>query len=140
MKGFIQRMLRTGKKNSGGNELCNRCGARCCTHIALEIDRPTTKAERDYIRWYLLHGGVEVFIDHHKHWFIKVPTPCDMLKEGLCTIYETRPDICREYPEPGTVCEFDGDGAYYLERFTTPAEFERYLRKKPASRSRKQSS
>lgn len=28
----------------------------------------------------------------------------------LCTIYERRPQMCRDYPEPGKVCRFCGDG------------------------------
>ena len=77
---------------------CARCGAVCCKHVALEIDKPTNKQDYDYIRWYLLHKKVEVFTDEGK-WYLKHETECEkLLPNGRCGIYETRPSICRDYP------------------------------------------
>jgi len=34
-----------------------------------------------------------VFYRIHFHF------PCEYLEDGLCSIYEDRPDLCRDYPE-----------------------------------------
>lgn len=108
---------------------CARCGAVCCKHVALEIDKPTNKQDYDYIRWYLLHQKVEVFTDEGK-WYLKSETPCEkLLPDGRCGIYETRPSICREYPPKDRECEFEGQEPYYDLRFSTVDEFESYMDK-----------
>ena len=106
---------------------CARCGAVCCKHVALEIDKPTDKQDYDYIRWYLLHGKVEVFTDQGK-WYIKFETTCEkLLPNGRCGIYETRPSICRDYPPTDRECEFEGVEPWYDLRFTNVGEFEKYM-------------
>ena len=106
---------------------CARCGAFCCRHVALEIDKPTNKQDYDYIRWYLLHKKVEVFTDEGK-WYLKLETECEkLLPNGRCGIYETRPSICRDYPPKDRECEFEGDEPYYDLRFSTVDEFEKYM-------------
>ncbi|MGL4370516.1 MAG: YkgJ family cysteine cluster protein [Spirochaetota bacterium] len=108
---------------------CQRCGAVCCKHVALEIDKPTTKAEYDYVRWYLLHKKTEIFIDGGK-WYLKVETECEkLLPDGRCGIYEKRPSICREYPPKDRECEFEGKEPYYDLRFSTVEEFEKHMDK-----------
>ena len=112
-----------------GEYPCKRCGAVCCKHVALEIDKPTSKAEYDYIRWYLLHKKTEIFTDAGK-WYIKFETECEkLLPSGMCGIYEKRPAICREYPPRDRECEFEGKDPYYDLRFTTVEEFEKYMDK-----------
>lgn len=106
---------------------CARCGAVCCKHVALEIDKPTNKTDYDYIRWYLLHHKVEIFTDQGK-WYLKFESECQkLLPNGRCGIYETRPSICREYPPKDRECEFEGQEPYYDLRFTTVGEFEKYM-------------
>ena len=76
---------------------CFDC-TKCCTYVAVEIDEPTTNKEYDYVVWYLLHTGVSVFVDWDNCWYIKFETRCDKLSDhGLCTIYEERPAICRDF-------------------------------------------
>ena len=76
---------------------CFECAA-CCKYVALEIDEPTTMKEYDYIRWYLYHAGVSVFVDFENAWYIKFETRCDNLtSQGLCGIYDTRPKLCRDF-------------------------------------------
>jgi Fe-S-cluster containining protein len=107
---------------------CEKCGAICCKHVALEIDKPTTKAEFDNIRWYLLHKEIEVFIDNDGCWNIKFETPCTQLDgKGRCLIYEDRPHLCMGYPPGNGECEYEGDDPYFRERFTSVGDFERYM-------------
>jgi Fe-S-cluster containining protein len=43
--------------------------------------------------------------------------PCPFLKKNLCTLYESRPDCCREYPHSLAVdsaCNLDNINANYL--------------------------
>lgn len=102
--------LRRGAATSGGascaalpvlglatDHPCVDC-AQCCKYVAIEIDAPTTMTEYDYIVWYLVHPGISVFVDWDGGWFVKFETRCqNLLPNGLCAIYETRPAICREF-------------------------------------------
>jgi len=125
-------------KSKKDNGICAECKAVCCHHIALEIDKPTSKASKDHIRWYLLHEGVEVFIDHSGSWFLKFATKCSKLKGTMCGIYSSRPDICRNYPEKNQSCEYEGEGEYYKSIFKTEEEFTKYMDSK-SSKKRKTS-
>ncbi|HEY1406522.1 MAG TPA: YkgJ family cysteine cluster protein [Spirochaetota bacterium] len=107
---------------------CERCGALCCKHVALEIDKPTTKSDFDHIRWYLLHEGVEIFIEDNGSWNLKFQASCKKVrKDGKCGIYGERPHICRGYPPEDRECEFEGEEPYYKVRFTSAEEFETYM-------------
>jgi len=76
---------------------CHQC-ARCCTYVAIQIDRPRSNVEYDYVVWYLLHPDVSVFVDWEGDWYVKFETRCrNLTATGLCGIYETRPAICRDF-------------------------------------------
>jgi len=100
---------------------CHDCTARCCKYFALEIDPPRTPQDHDFIRWYLLHQHVVVWMQE-KDWFLEVRTPCRHLQsDNSCGIYHTRPQICRDYgwPEKDKPAEdpceyFTGEGGYDL--------------------------
>lgn len=110
---------------------CIKCKAKCCKHIAMEIDRPTTKTDYDNIRWYLLHENIIVYIDGDKKWTLEMAAKCKNLgPDNSCLDYENRPKICREYPLPDTLCEFDGDDIDREIIFNEASEFEAYLDKK----------
>lgn len=108
---------------------CARCTALCCNYVSTEIDVPTTKHDFDILRWYLMHPGVRVYCeDSTGGWFIQFLSRCRFLgRDNLCTIYETRPQICRDLdPE---LCEFaQGPGDRHL--FTTLEELDRWLLEK----------
>ena len=90
-----------------GESLCDHCTAKCCRYFALPIDTPEAREQYDYIRWYLL-----------------VQTPCRHLQpNNLCGIYETRPQICRDYTTDG--CEYE-DTWTYQQYFETPEQFDEY--------------
>lgn len=93
-----------------GAVLCEYCTAKCCHYFALPIDVPDTWKDFEYIRWYLLHGRATVFIDEGD-WYLMVHTVCKHLQnDHRCGIYETRPDICREYSIDN--CEYEDDWTY----------------------------
>ncbi|MBN1501499.1 MAG: YkgJ family cysteine cluster protein [Spirochaetes bacterium] len=106
---------------------CSKCDALCCKHVAIQIDKPDCKKDYDHIRWYLLHENIEVFIDHENCWFVKFQTPCTKIKNGLCSSYESRPKICRDYPNEENHCEFEGEDDYFVRIFRNEDDFIDYL-------------
>ncbi|MEM9366048.1 MAG: YkgJ family cysteine cluster protein [Planctomycetota bacterium] len=106
-----------------GDNLCEHCTAKCCRYFALPIDEPVNRRDFDYIRWYLLHDRATVFVDEDT-WYLLVHTTCRHLQDDhRCGIYETRPQICREYTTDE--CEFD-DQWCYERYFETPEQIDEY--------------
>jgi uncharacterized protein len=90
--------------------LCEYCGAKCCRYFALPIDEPTEWTDFDYIRWYLLHERAAVFIEEGS-WYLLVKNRCRHVNaEGMCMIYDSRPQICRDYSIAD--CEYEDDWIY----------------------------
>ncbi len=118
------------------DSLCDRCIALCCKYITIEIDKPRTKREKDDVRWYLLHEGVTLLVDKDR-WMVKCPTRCSALSDDdKCTIYDNRPQTCREYDTKN--CDFytayEGWETEYIEIETVEA-FEKYLNSKKKKRA-----
>ena len=106
-----------------GAVLCEYCTAKCCRYFALPIETPEEYSDFEYIRWYLLHGGASVFKEDDD-WYLLVHTECKHLgANNMCGIYETRPEICREYTTDN--CEYDDEYTYefYLETAEQVAEY-----------------
>ena len=109
--------------------LCDHCTAKCCKYFALPIDTPESDEEWDYVRWYLLHDRASVFVDEES-WYLLVHTQCKhLLPDNRCGIYETRPQICREYSTDN--CEYEDEWTYdkYLETPEQVAEYVEATRK-----------
>ncbi len=103
--------------------LCEHCWAKCCHYFALPIETPTESCDYDYMRWYLLHDRATVFVDE-SDWYLMVHTVCKHLQpDKRCGIYETRPQICRDYST--TNCEFEDDWTYD-RYFETPEQIHEY--------------
>ena len=101
-----------------GEAPCNHCQAKCCRYFALPIDEPKQWEDFDYIRWYLLHEQSAVFVEDDC-WYLLVQNCCRHLRDAhLCDIYDTRPQICRDYTTAD--CEYDDDWTY--ERYWETAE------------------
>lgn len=103
--------------------LCEYCSAKCCHYFALPIDEPTDRRDFDFIRWYLLHDRASVFVDEDV-WYLLVHTTCKHLQDDhRCGIYQTRPQICRDYKTDN--CEFESDWCYqqYFESAEQIEEF-----------------
>ena len=117
------------KNKNGFLPPCVECGGKCCEYVAVEVDRPTTKKEYDHIRWWLVHRGVNVFIDHDRKWFIEFRSPCENLTpDKKCLMYHDRPNICRGHGNKDEECEYFDTP--YLKYFSSAKEFEGYLTKK----------
>ena len=98
-----------------GEVLCDYCTARCCRYFALPIDTPETEDDWGFVRWYLLHDRASVFTEDDT-WYLLVHTVYKHLRDdNLCGIYETRPQICRDYTTEN--CEYEDEWTYdkYLE-------------------------
>jgi Fe-S-cluster containining protein len=101
-----------------GEVLCQFCTAKCCRYYSLPLEQPKTRKDFDYIRWFLMHGRSAVYIEDGT-WYLLVYSDCQhLLPDNRCGIYETRPQICREYTTDN--CEYDDDWTY--ERFFETAE------------------
>ena len=117
-----------------GTVLCEHCTAKCCRYFALTIEAPEDWADFEYIRWFLLHDRASVFKEDGD-WYLLVHTECRHLQpDNRCGIYETRPQVCRDYSTKD--CEFEDDWTYdfYLETPDQVAEYmEAVLQKKNKS-------
>lgn len=103
--------------------LCEYCTAKCCHYFALTIDEPVNRRDFDFIRWYLLHDGATIFVEG-EDWYLLVYTTCKHLQpDHRCGIYETRPQICRDYTT--AECEFEDDWCYE-KYFETPEQIDEY--------------
>jgi Fe-S-cluster containining protein len=103
--------------------LCEYCTAKCCRYFALPLDAPEDLADFEFIRWFLLHERATIFREGET-WYLLVHTVCRHLQDNnMCGIYDTRPQVCRDYSTKD--CEYEDDWTYdfYLERPEQVAEF-----------------
>lgn len=111
---------------AGGKPTCQGCVAHCCRYITVEIDKPEAKWQYDQIHWMLLHENVSVYQETSGEWFVEFTTRCKALNErNLCSIYEDRPQLCRDYSNES--CQVWNDDPIYKVRFEDAASFEHYL-------------
>ena len=85
---------------------CARCpGTKCCTYITQQVGVPRSRADFDHLLWQVSHRGISLYKDQDG-WYLLISTVCDHLQhDGRCGIYETRPQVCRDYSND--YCEFD---------------------------------
>ena len=103
--------------------LCDYCTAKCCHYFALPIDTPEEWEDFEFIRWYLLHDRASVFVEE-EDWYLLVHTVCKHLQnDHRCGIYETRPQICRDYSTKN--CEYEDEWTYD-QYFETPEQVYEY--------------
>ncbi len=109
-------------------DLCRKCGAKCCQYFCFEIDEPDDVDEFEDVRWYICHEGTTVHIDEGT-WYISIMNRCNMLDDNdQCTSYDNRPLICRKYDLDN--CDQTMGDYGYDEEFKTPDELEAYARQK----------
>ncbi|MCR4284907.1 MAG: hypothetical protein NUV97_02585 [archaeon] len=75
----------------------------------------------------MIHKEVLVFIDNDDSWNVQFNTICENLNKGLCSVYEKRPPICREYSP--LECENLGKGKSYKFLWENVDEFEEWFKK-----------
>lgn len=75
---------------------CSSCNAKCCKYIIFEI----LDLEYTYLQ-YLIYHGVSLFLDTaNKTIDSIIMSTCSKLDDqGNCTVYDTRPDICKDHAE-----------------------------------------
>lgn len=106
-----------------GRVLCEYCTGKCCRYFALPLEEPESREDFEFIRWYLLHGAATVFTEDET-WYLMVHNVCDhLLEDNRCGIYETRPQICRDYTTKD--CEYEDDWVYD-RYFETPEQIGEY--------------
>lgn len=109
---------------------CDHCvQSICCTYITHQIDTPRSMEDFDYLIWQVSHDNVALFKDEDG-WFLSVSGRCShLLPNGMCGIYESRPQICRSHSND--CCEFDGpaedDFELYFNNFES---LNKYCKKK----------
>jgi Fe-S-cluster containining protein len=107
-----------------GSILCEHCAAACCRYVAIPLDKPTSAKDYDDIRWYLMHENISVFVEEGD-WYFQVTTRCKNLgADNRCGVYETRPQICRDYKAGD--CDYAGGTYGYDHLFTHPKQIEAY--------------
>jgi Fe-S-cluster containining protein len=109
---------------------CDLCvQSICCTYITHQIDTPRSMEDFDYLLWQISHQDVSVFKDEDG-WFLSVGTRCThLLPNGMCGIYEKRPQICREHSND--CCEFDGPAEEDFDKyFNSFDSLDKFCRKK----------
>jgi hypothetical protein len=122
------------KKEGRGD--CATCGAKCCRYVVVELDKPTSKLDREEIRWLLAHENVLVYIDGDDGtWNVQFNTPCTHLgPDNRCTIYRRRFAVCRDH-DPETCEASDGEQTDTI--FRTTEDFDRWRRAKKARKRRR---
>ncbi len=95
---------------------CSFCaGTLCCNYITSEIDKPKTKSDFDHLLWQLAHKNIQAYKDEDG-WFIVANNRCNFLQDdGRCGIYETRPQVCRDYKN--YFCEYDEPAEIHYKHF-----------------------
>ncbi len=85
------------EKPKFGKGQCTDCSGLCCRYITVEIEPPQNWTDLDNLRWYIIHDKVSILVEE-KNWMVKFDTPCQHLgADHRCTIYNSRPQACRDY-------------------------------------------
>jgi len=114
------------------SEICVKCHG-CCSYVTADIEKPDTAMRREEYKWYLHHRNTEIYIDNEGSWQLLFKTPCNELDEnGFCLVYETRPQICRDYS--AEYCSRTGKDHTHL--FKTPDEMTAYLNETDAAKKK----
>ena len=73
---------------------CDGCGGACCRVVKIAVQAMTP----DQLRWANMRGGIA-----GGYWHIN--SVCENLTDdGKCGIYNTRPDVCRQFEVGGSHC------------------------------------
>ena len=85
---------------------CSFCfGRKCCQYVTQQIETPRSKHDFEHLLWQVSHDHVNIYKDDDG-WYLLFETSCLHLRaDGGCGIYETRPQVCRDYSND--YCEYD---------------------------------
>lgn len=80
------------------NDLCKRCNAECCRWINI----PVQLTGNEDLAWMNARGEI---VQDGKFTVWRIKTECKHLSpEGLCQIYDNRPESCKNFPVEGVGC------------------------------------
>lgn len=107
-----------GKRKAAGIQYdCTKCPGYCCSYPRIEVKSKDVKrlahyfgvevavAERRFTRIYIDDGKPERILRHQKDDVYKTVCRFFDTEARRCTIYEARPDVCRDYPN-GNTCGY----------------------------------
>ena len=79
--------------------------------------------------WQISHGDIDIYKDEDG-WFLLINNRCmHILPGGGCGIYETRPQVCRDYSND--YCEYDEPAEKHFElHFTSYDSLLKYCKKR----------
>lgn len=77
------------------NPACELCRGACCEGLRFPV---TWFQSPDIETWFAYHG-VKDSADH-----IYLSCPCCNLKDGRCSIYDSRPEVCRMFTVGSVAC------------------------------------
>lgn len=107
-----------------GEVLCDRCDARCCKYVCIALEKPVTKEDFDWLRFYVMHKNSYITLDVTGQWALVFDTPCSFLEGNECGIHDdTRPSACLEMKPP--YCDYTSSPESFI-RFDTPEQLEAY--------------
>ncbi|RXJ74946.1 hypothetical protein CS022_01845 [Veronia nyctiphanis] len=92
---WISDFTLTMKGQSEGNVPCNGC-VGCCTSSKFILIRPSDTGALEVIPEQLLFSAPSLPPNHYLMGYDK-KGHCPMFKNGACTIYQYRPETCRQY-------------------------------------------
>ena len=96
---------------------CSKCPGYCCSYPRIEVKPKDVRrlaryfgiteavAERRFTRIYLDDGKPERILRHQKDSVYETICRFFDTEARRCTIYEGRPDVCRDYPN-GDTCGY----------------------------------
>lgn len=95
---------------------CSFCvGSKCCTYFTEQLETPRSKHDFDHMLWQVSHENTQIYKDEDG-WFLLVNNKCTHLQsDGACGIYDSRPEVCREYDND--YCEYDSPAEEGFELF-----------------------
>ena len=78
---------------------CRECGAKCCKFISISLEDFPPELESDPERYFNLHEHVKVVKTRYGREAV-IASRCSALREdNTCSIYDDRPDLCRNFTE-----------------------------------------
>lgn len=116
---------------------CSFCSRTiCCTYTTQEIETPRSVDDFDHLLWQMAHTNMQAYKDEDG-WFLLINNRCQfLLADGGCGIYETRPQVCRDYSND--FCEYDAPAEegfeYFFENYAALDEYCQKRFKKWSSR------
>lgn len=87
---------------------CKFCNGMCCRYVLINIEKePRSKERFDELVWWLFNPNIKI-LKNGRDWSVLIMGKCENLNEqNKCAIYEHRPELCRDYPNPEALgCHF----------------------------------